>query len=50
MLRHSEDGLEGGNKSLKHLKDIIIKHADRHNLLHPDFYSTSDFLSSFYLF
>ncbi|KAF3548514.1 hypothetical protein DY000_02008953 [Brassica cretica] len=33
---YSEDGLEGGNKSSAYAKDIIIKHADRHNLLRPE--------------
>ncbi|KAJ4703854.1 alpha-1,2-Mannosidase [Melia azedarach] len=31
-----EGGLDGGNKSSKYLNDIIIKHADRHNLLRPE--------------
>ncbi|KAE8655328.1 Mannosyl-oligosaccharide 1,2-alpha-mannosidase MNS3 [Hibiscus syriacus] len=31
-----EDGLDGGNKSSKYVKDIIIRHADRHNLLRPE--------------
>lgn len=33
---YSEDGLEGGNQSSMYAKDIIIKHADRHNLLRPE--------------
>lgn len=33
---YSEDGLEGGNKSSMYANDIIIKHADRHNLLRPE--------------
>ncbi|KAJ0233654.1 hypothetical protein HA466_0280070 [Hirschfeldia incana] len=33
---YSEGGLEGGNKSSVYAKDIIIKHADRHNLLRPE--------------
>ncbi|GLU13988.1 hypothetical protein SLE2022_305860 [Rubroshorea leprosula] len=33
---YSEDGLDGGNKSSKYVNDIIIKHADRHNLLRPE--------------
>ena len=32
----SEGGLDGGNKSSKYVNDIIIKHADRHNLLRPE--------------
>lgn len=32
----SEAGLDGGNKSSKFINDIIIKHADRHNLLRPE--------------
>ncbi|XVF40147.1 hypothetical protein PTKIN_Ptkin01aG0087800 [Pterospermum kingtungense] len=31
-----EAGLDGGNKSSKYVNDIIIKHADRHNLLRPE--------------
>ncbi|KAK9697044.1 hypothetical protein RND81_08G011400 [Saponaria officinalis] len=31
-----EEGLDGGNKSSKYLNDIIIKPADRHNLLRPE--------------
>lgn len=33
---YSEGGLDGGNKSSEYLDDIIIKHADRHNLLRPE--------------
>uniref|UniRef100_A0A5B7A6W5 alpha-1,2-Mannosidase n=1 Tax=Davidia involucrata TaxID=16924 RepID=A0A5B7A6W5_DAVIN len=33
---HSEGGLDGGNKSSKYVNDIIIKQADRHNLLRPE--------------
>ncbi|XP_030470743.1 mannosyl-oligosaccharide 1,2-alpha-mannosidase MNS3 [Syzygium oleosum] len=33
---YSEEGLDGGNKISKYLSDIIIKHADRHNLLRPE--------------
>ncbi|XP_012072098.1 mannosyl-oligosaccharide 1,2-alpha-mannosidase MNS3 isoform X2 [Jatropha curcas] len=33
---YSEAGLNGGNKSSKFIDDIIIKHADRHNLLRPE--------------
>ncbi|KAK4259220.1 hypothetical protein QN277_005573 [Acacia crassicarpa] len=32
----SEQGLEGGNKSSEYVNDIIIKPADRHNLLRPE--------------
>ncbi|KAI4298265.1 hypothetical protein L6164_031843 [Bauhinia variegata] len=32
----SEQGLDGGNKSSEYVDDIIIKHADRHNLLRPE--------------
>ncbi|KAM3361812.1 mannosyl-oligosaccharide 1,2-alpha-mannosidase MNS3 isoform X1 [Capsicum galapagoense] len=32
----SEGGPNGGNKSSKYLNDIIIKPADRHNLLRPE--------------
>ncbi|KAM5587689.1 mannosyl-oligosaccharide 1,2-alpha-mannosidase MNS3 [Rosa sericea] len=32
----SDGGLDGGNKSSKYLNDIIIKRADRHNLLRPE--------------
>ncbi|XP_077251003.1 alpha-mannosidase 3 isoform X2 [Tasmannia lanceolata] len=32
----SDGGLDGGNKSSEYLNDIIIKHADRHNLLRPE--------------
>ncbi|KAL9224366.1 hypothetical protein vseg_000404 [Gypsophila vaccaria] len=31
-----EEGLDGGNKSSKYSNDIIIKPADRHNLLRPE--------------
>ncbi|KAG8634669.1 mannosyl-oligosaccharide 1,2-alpha-mannosidase MNS3 isoform X2 [Manihot esculenta] len=31
-----EGGLDGGNKGSKFVDDIIIKHADRHNLLRPE--------------
>ncbi|XP_021854755.1 mannosyl-oligosaccharide 1,2-alpha-mannosidase MNS3 isoform X2 [Spinacia oleracea] len=31
-----EEGYDGGNKSSKYLNDIIIKPADRHNLLRPE--------------
>ncbi|XVE88373.1 hypothetical protein DITRI_Ditri19aG0064600 [Diplodiscus trichospermus] len=31
-----ESGLDGGNKSSEYVNDIIIKHADRHNLLRPE--------------
>nr|GEY96618.1 mannosyl-oligosaccharide 1,2-alpha-mannosidase MNS3 [Tanacetum cinerariifolium] len=30
---YSEDGLDGGNKTSEYMHDIVIKHADRHNLL-----------------
>uniref|UniRef100_A0A1D1XZ94 alpha-1,2-Mannosidase n=1 Tax=Anthurium amnicola TaxID=1678845 RepID=A0A1D1XZ94_9ARAE len=33
---YSEENLSGGNKSSEYAKDIIIKHADRHNLLRPE--------------
>ncbi|KAI4304477.1 hypothetical protein MLD38_039980 [Melastoma candidum] len=33
---YSEEGLGGGNKSSEYQNDIIIKHADRHNLLRPE--------------
>ncbi|EXC29366.1 Mannosyl-oligosaccharide 1,2-alpha-mannosidase MNS3 [Morus notabilis] len=33
---YSEGGLDGGNKSSEYVNDIIIKHADRHNLLRPE--------------
>lgn len=37
---HTEDyfegGLDGGNKSSEYVNDIIIKPADRHNLLRPE--------------
>ncbi|KAF9621641.1 hypothetical protein IFM89_025373 [Coptis chinensis] len=32
----SEEGLDGGNKSSYYVNDIIIKPADRHNLLRPE--------------
>ncbi|KAL3520221.1 hypothetical protein ACH5RR_018370 [Cinchona calisaya] len=32
----SESGPDGGNKSSKYVHDIVIKHADRHNLLRPE--------------
>ncbi|KAE9598992.1 hypothetical protein Lal_00022375 [Lupinus albus] len=32
----SEEGLDGGNKSSEYVNDIIIKPADRHNLLRPE--------------
>ncbi|KAK7245677.1 hypothetical protein RIF29_40525 [Crotalaria pallida] len=32
----SDQGLDGGNKSSKYVNDIIIKPADRHNLLRPE--------------
>ncbi|KAF5736324.1 Alpha-mannosidase 3 isoform 1 [Tripterygium wilfordii] len=32
----SEGGLDGGNKSSEFVNDIIIKRADRHNLLRPE--------------
>ena len=32
----SEGGLDGGNKSSEYVEDIIIKPADRHNLLRPE--------------
>lgn len=33
---NSEGGPDGGNKSSKYVNDIIIKPADRHNLLRPE--------------
>ncbi|KAJ9135879.1 hypothetical protein P3X46_033004 [Hevea brasiliensis] len=33
---YTEGGLDGGNKGSKFVDDIIIKHADRHNLLRPE--------------
>ncbi|GFS36479.1 alpha-mannosidase 3 [Actinidia rufa] len=36
MEGHSEEGPDGGNKSSKYVRDIIIKPADRHNLLRPE--------------
>lgn len=36
MQEFSEGGLDGGNKSSKYVNDIIIKPADRHNLLRPE--------------
>ncbi|KAM6552126.1 hypothetical protein CsatB_001934 [Cannabis sativa] len=32
----SEGGLDGGNKNAEYVNDIIIKPADRHNLLRPE--------------
>lgn len=32
----SEGGFDGGNKSSEYMNDIIIKPADRHNLLRPE--------------
>ncbi|XP_043701781.1 mannosyl-oligosaccharide 1,2-alpha-mannosidase MNS3 [Telopea speciosissima] len=32
----TEGGLDGGNKSSEYVNDIIIKQADRHNLLRPE--------------
>ncbi|KAK1279710.1 Mannosyl-oligosaccharide 1,2-alpha-mannosidase MNS3 [Acorus gramineus] len=32
----SNDGPGGGNQSSEYINDIIIKHADRHNLLRPE--------------
>ncbi|XP_071726529.1 mannosyl-oligosaccharide 1,2-alpha-mannosidase MNS3 [Rutidosis leptorrhynchoides] len=31
-----DDGLNGGNKTSEYVHDIVIKHADRHNLLRPE--------------
>ncbi|GMI72341.1 alpha-mannosidase 3 [Hibiscus trionum] len=31
-----ESGLDGGNKSSEYINDIVIKPADRHNLLRPE--------------
>ncbi|KAE8655597.1 Mannosyl-oligosaccharide 1,2-alpha-mannosidase MNS3 [Hibiscus syriacus] len=31
-----ESGLDGGNKSSEYVNDIVIKRADRHNLLRPE--------------
>lgn len=36
MQEYYEGGLDGGNKGSKFVDDIIIKHADRHNLLRPE--------------
>lgn len=36
MQEFSEGGLDGGNKSSEYENDIIIKPADRHNLLRPE--------------
>ncbi|XP_059665383.1 mannosyl-oligosaccharide 1,2-alpha-mannosidase MNS3 [Cornus florida] len=36
MEENPEGGLDGGNKSSKYVNDIIIKPADRHNLLRPE--------------
>ncbi|RYR36357.1 hypothetical protein Ahy_A10g051335 isoform C [Arachis hypogaea] len=33
---YSEQDLDGGNKSSEYVNDIIIKPADRHNLLRPE--------------
>ncbi|KAD7117845.1 hypothetical protein R6Q59_005132 [Mikania micrantha] len=33
---YSENGLDGGNKTSEYIHDIVIKHADRHNLLRPE--------------
>lgn len=33
---YSEENLDGGNKSSEYIHDIVIKHADRHNLLCPE--------------
>ncbi|XP_050231469.1 mannosyl-oligosaccharide 1,2-alpha-mannosidase MNS3 [Mercurialis annua] len=33
---NSENGLDGGNKSSEFVNDIVIRHADRHNLLRPE--------------
>lgn len=33
---YSEDGLDGGNKTSEYIHDIVIKQADRHNLLRPE--------------
>ncbi|XP_058201061.1 mannosyl-oligosaccharide 1,2-alpha-mannosidase MNS3 isoform X2 [Rhododendron vialii] len=33
---NSEGAADGGNKSSKYVHDIVIKHADRHNLLRPE--------------
>ncbi|KAL7595737.1 hypothetical protein Lser_V15G31437 [Lactuca serriola] len=35
-LGYSEENLDGGNKSSEYIHDIVIKHVDRHNLLHPE--------------
>ena len=36
MEDYFEEGYDGGNKSSKYLNDIVIKPADRHNLLRPE--------------
>ncbi|PON44261.1 Glycoside hydrolase [Trema orientale] len=33
---YSEGDLDGGNQNSEYVNDIIIKHADRHNLLRPE--------------
>lgn len=33
---YSEGGLDGGNKTSEYMHDIVLKHADRHNLLRPE--------------
>ncbi|KAG5562064.1 hypothetical protein RHGRI_004942 [Rhododendron griersonianum] len=33
---NSEGAADGGNKSSKYVHDIVINHADRHNLLRPE--------------
>ncbi|KAI3800768.1 hypothetical protein L1987_28862 [Smallanthus sonchifolius] len=33
---YSEEGLDGGNKTSEYIHDIVINHADRHNLLRPE--------------
>lgn len=33
---HPEEGPHGGNKNSKYVQDIIVKRADRHNLLRPE--------------
>lgn len=35
-IKENSEGPDGGNKSSKYLNDIIIKPADRHNLLRPE--------------
>ncbi|CAI9268319.1 unnamed protein product [Lactuca saligna] len=32
---YSKENLDGGNKSSEYIHDIVVKHADRHNLLRP---------------